>query len=161
LPALSFCAGNSINSKSDNIMETGTAQQKITLAFINDKSPILDGICQDLVASGTEVLFRSESIEDGLSQLSELNEPPNVSIIDLDFYDRNVLAQIQELRTEYPTIKLIAHSDIDAEKVVKPLFEIGFTGYLLIGSDADDFKKAIEVVINGGRYFSVGVANIA
>ncbi len=103
-------------------METGTAQQKITLAFINDKSPILDGICQDLVASGTEVLFRSESIEDGLSQLSELNEPPNVSIIDLDFYDRNVLAQIQELRTEYPTIKLIAHSDIDAEKVVKPLF---------------------------------------
>ena len=53
-------------------METGTAQKKITLAFINDKSPILDFICKDLIASGTEVLFRSESIEDGLSQLSSL-----------------------------------------------------------------------------------------
>ena len=127
-------------------METGTAQQKITLAFINDKSPILDGICQDLVASGTKVLFRSESIKDGLSQLFSLNELPYVCIIDLDFYDRNLLAQLQELRTQYPTIKLIAHSDIDNEKVGKALLDIGFSSYLLIGSDVDDFRKAIKII---------------
>ena len=142
-------------------METGTTQEKITLAFINDKSPILDLTCNDLAASGIEVSFRSENIEDGLSQLSALKTLPNVCIIDLDFYNKNVLAQLQELRTQYPTINLIAHNDIDAEKAVKPLLEIGFTGYLLIGSDADDFKKAIEVIINGGRYFSVGIAKIA
>ena len=139
-------------------METGTAQQKIALAFINDKSPILDLTCNDLAASGIEVSFRSENIEDGLSQLSALKTLPNVCIIDLDFYNKNVLAQLQELRTQYPTIKLIAHSD--AEKAVKSLLEIGFAGYLLIGSDVDDFKKAIDVVTNGDRYFSVGVAEI-
>lgn len=132
-------------------METCTSQQKITLAFINDKSPILDLICNDLIASGLEVLSRFESIDYGLSQLSELKELPNVCIIDLDFYDKSVLAQLQELSTQYPTIKLIAHSDIDAEKAVKPLLKIGFASYLLIGSNTDDFKKAIEVVINGGR----------
>lgn len=142
-------------------METGTTQQRITLAFINDKSPILDLTCNDLVASGIEVFFRSESTEDGLSQLSALKELPTVCIIDLDFYDKNVLAQLQKLSMQYPTIKLIAHSDIDTEKAVKPLLEIGFAGYLLIGSDADDFKKAIEGVSNGKRYFSVGVAEIA
>lgn len=124
-------------------METGTAQQKITLAFINDKSPILNGICQDLVASGTEVLFRSESIEDGLSQLFSLNELPYVCIIDLDFYHKNVLTQLQELRTKYPTIKLIAHSDIDDEKVGKAILNIGFSSYLLVGSDTMNFKKLI------------------
>lgn len=128
-------------------METGTAQQKITLAFINDKSLILDFICKDLIASGTEVLFRSESIEDGLSQLFSLNELPKICIIDLDFYDKNILVQLQRLRTQYPTIKLIAHGDIDAEKVVKPLLKIGFDGYLLIGSDADDFKRAIDQAV--------------
>ena len=128
-------------------METGTAQQKITLAFINDKSPILNGICQDLVASGTEVLFRSESIEDGLSQLFSLNELPYVCIIDLDFYDKNVLTQLQELRTKYPTIKLIAHSDIDTETVGRILLDIGFSSCLLVGSDADDFRKVIEKVV--------------
>lgn len=129
-------------------METGTAQQKITLAFINDKSPILNGICQDLVASGTEVLFRSESIEDGLSQLSSLNELPKICIIDLDFYNKNVFVELQELRTKYPTIKLIAHSDIDDEKVGKYLLDIGFSSYLLIGNDAEYFRKVIEAVIN-------------
>lgn len=128
-------------------MKTGTSQQKITLAFINDKSPILDFICKDLIASGTEVLFRSESIDDGLSQLSELKELPNICIIDLDFYDKNVLVKLQELRTEYPTIKLIAHSDIDTETVGRILLDIGFSSCLLVGSDADDFKKVIEKVV--------------
>lgn len=142
-------------------MKTGTAQQKNTLAFINDKSPILDLTCNDLVAPGIEVLFRSENIKDGLSQLSALKTLPQMCIIDLDFYDKNILAQLQEFKTQYPTIKLIAHSDIDDEETVKFILKIGFVGYLLIGSDADDFKKAIEVVINGGRYFSMGVAEIA
>ena len=127
-------------------MKTGTSQQKITLAFINDKSPILDFICKDLIASGTEVLFRSESIEDGLSQLSSLNELPKICIIDLDFYDKNILSQLQKLRVLFPTIKLIAHSDVDTEKTIKALLKIGFAGYLLIGSDVEDFKKAIEGV---------------
>ena len=124
-------------------METGTTQQKITLAFINDKSPILDLTCNDLVASGIEILFRCENIEDGLSQLSALKELPTVCIIDLDFYDKNVLAQLQELRTKYPTIKLIAHSDIDDEKVGKAILNIGFSSYLLVGSDTMNFKKLI------------------
>jgi DNA-binding NarL/FixJ family response regulator len=129
-------------------MKTGTTQQKITIAFINDKSPILDLICNDLVALGIEVLFRSENIKDGLSQLSALKTLPQVCVIDLDFYDKNIVAQLQELRTQYPTIKLIAHSDIDTEKVIKPLLEIGFSSYLLVGSDVDDFRKVIEAIIN-------------
>src|SRR5690554_7958106 len=100
-------------------METGTTQKKNTLAFINDKSPIIDVISRDLSTSGYEILFRLESIEDGLSQLSALKELPAACIIDLDFYDKNVLKQLQEFKTKYPSIKLIAHSDIDNEKIGK------------------------------------------
>ena len=127
-------------------METGTAQQKIILAFINDKSPILDLICNELISSGIEILFRSENIEDGLIKFSALNELPKICIIDLDFYDKNILSQLQKLRVLFPTIKLIAHSDVDTEKTIKALLKIGFAGYLLIGSDVEDFKKAIEGV---------------
>lgn len=124
-------------------MESGTSQQKITLAFINDKSLILDLICNDLIALGIEVLSRSESIDEGLLQLSSLIELPKVCIIDLDFYNKNVMAQLERLRTQYPTIKLIAHSDIDDENVSKSLVDTGFSSCLLIGSDVDDFIKAI------------------
>lgn len=141
-------------------MET-TNKPEQTLAFINDKSPILDTVCNDLIDLGFEVLYRSEHIEDGITQLSALEKLPKVCIIDLDFHDRNILTELQELHTKYPTIQLIAHSDRDTEKVVKPLLEIGFAGYLLIGSDTDDFKKAIETVSNYRKYFSMGVAEIA
>ena len=141
-------------------MET-TNKTKQTLAFIQDKSPIVDIICDDLTDLGFEILYRSEHIEDGITQLSSLKSLPEVCIIDLDFYDKNVLAELQELRIKYPSIKLIAFSDKDSDQAVKSLLEIGFVGYLLIGSDAEDFKKAIEVVSNDGRYFSVGVAKIA
>lgn len=124
-------------------METGTAQQKITLAFINEKSPILDLICNDLTVSGFEITFRSETLEDGLYQLSKLHELPRVCIIDLDFYDKNIISQLQELKAKYPTIKLISHSDIDNEQVGKALLNIGFSSCLLIGSAVDDFKRAI------------------
>ena len=142
-------------------METVNNLDQTSIAFINDKSPILDLTNNDLVASGINVLFRSENIEDGISQLSSLKTLPKVFIIDLDFHDMIVLTQLRELRTKYPNIKLIAYSDIDVDKTVKAVLEIGFESYLLIGSDTDDFKKAIEVIINGGRYFSMGVAKIA
>jgi len=144
----------------NGIMETVNTSQQ-TLAFIHDKSPILDSICNDLTDLGFEILCRSEHIGDGIMQLSALKSLPTVCIIDLDFCDKNVLAELQELHTKYPSMKLIAFSDKDSERAVKPLLEIGFAGYLLIGSDADDFKKAIEGVSNDGRYFSVGVAKIA
>lgn len=130
-------------------METGTVQQKITLAFINDKSLILDLISNQLTVSEFKMLFRSENIEEGLLQLALLTELPQTCIIDLDFYDKNILTQLQEFKTKYPSINLIAHSDIDNEKVAKKLLDIGFSSYLLIGSDRETFKKAIDSVING------------
>lgn len=127
-------------------METANTPKKISIAFINDKNPILDLICNDLTASGIEVLFRSENIEDGLSQLSALQVLPKTTIIDLDFYDGNVLEQLRELKAKYPNIRLIAHSDIDDNETAKALLEIGIESYLLIGNDADDFKRVIEKV---------------
>lgn len=125
-------------------MDTGKKNNQISIAFINDKSLILDAISKDLFNSGIEVLFKSENIENGIAELSDLKTLPQVCIVDLDFYDKNVLAQLQELKNRYPSVKLIAHSDIDAEETVKALLKIGFDGYLLIGSDTDDFKKAIQ-----------------
>lgn len=129
-------------------MGTGTKKQKKTIGFINEKSPILDLICDDLTASEFEIIFRSETIEDGLYQLSKLQELPKVCIIDLDFYDKQILSQLQKFRIEYPTMKLISHSDIDNEKVGRALLDIGFSSCLLVGSDVDDFRRVADKAVN-------------
>ena len=127
-------------------MDTGNKTPKNSIAFINDKSPLIDIACNDLVASGIEILFRSENIQDGLSQLSALSKHPKAIIIDLKFHDNNVLAQLRELKSKYPSIGLIAYGDGDTDETVQALMEIGIKSYLLIGSDTDDFKRAIEKV---------------
>ena len=137
----------SIIIKNDG-MDTERKTKHLSIAFINDKSPILYTLSRDLLTSGFEILFKSENIEDGTTQLSELKSLPQVCIVDLDFYDKNILAQLHSLKSQYPSVKLIAHSDIDDEKVGKALLDIGFASYLLVGSDVDDFKRAIEVVFN-------------
>lgn len=126
-------------------MDTERKNQHISIAFINDKSPVINVISKDLLTFGFEILFKSENIKDGIIQLSSLKSLPKVCIIDLDFYDKNVLAQLHDLKIQLPTLKLIAHSDIDEEETINALLKIGFSSYLLVGSDADDFKRAIEV----------------
>ncbi|MDM1554248.1 response regulator transcription factor [Chryseobacterium sp. POL2] len=127
-------------------MDTGNKTPKNSIAFINDKSPLIDIACNDLIASGIEILFRSENVQDGLSQLSALSKLPKAIIIDLKFHDNNVLAQLRELKAKYPSIGLIAYGDGDTDETVQALMEIGIKSYLLIGSDTDDFKRAIEKV---------------
>ncbi|WP_156308918.1 DNA-binding response regulator [Sphingobacterium endophyticum] len=129
-------------------MNTVNSLQEISIAFINDKSPILDLICNDLKTSGFEITFQSETIEDGLFQLATLKKLPKVCIIDLDFYDKNILSQLYKLKTECPTVKLLSHSDIDNEKVGKAPLDIGFSSCLLVGSDVDDFRRAIDKTVN-------------
>lgn len=141
-------------------MKAYTAQKRITLAFINDKSPVLDVICNDLTNSGIEILFQTENIEDGLSQLSALQTHLTVCIINLDFYDNNIMAQLQQLRSNYPDVKIIIHSDIDTEETVATILSLGIDGYLLTGSNADDFQNAIRAVSHDKKYFSMGVVAI-
>ena len=40
-------------------MDTDTKQDKVSIAFINDKSPIIDKICTDLLSAKFEILFKN------------------------------------------------------------------------------------------------------
>lgn len=125
-------------------MESTKRPDRIRLAFITDKSPIIDIICNDLVASGLKILFRADNIDDGVAQLFTLQELPDACIIDLDFYEHKVLKQLRELKSQHPSIRLIAHSGIDDNEIANTLFEIGIESYLLLGSDANNFINAIK-----------------
>jgi|SRR5690606_8783034 len=135
--------------------------KQTSIAVINDKSPVINIICNDLRKSGIYILFISENIENGLLQLSILEELPKVCIFDFDFSNSTILTQLRELKLKYPAIKFIAHSDDDSEKTVTVLLEIGFDSYLLIGSDKEDFLTALEGVCDGKKYFSTGISKIA
>jgi DNA-binding NarL/FixJ family response regulator len=45
------------------------------------------------------------------------------------------MQQLRELRSQHPTLKLIAHSVTDDEKIINKLSGFGFSKYVLIGND--------------------------
>ena len=66
--------------------------KKLLSPLSNDKSQILDLICNELLSSGIEILFRSERIEEELNKLSVLKKSPQICFIDPDFYDKSILS---------------------------------------------------------------------
>src|SRR5690606_19668972 len=102
----------------------------------------------DPVAWRGDAVCRAATDADGNTQLSALSALPHICIIDLDFPDKDTMKQIRELRIQYPKLKLLAHSDMDDEKIIKELSGLGFSKYVLIGND---MKKAIYGVVNGGQ----------
>src|SRR5690606_18920543 len=96
---------NYVNMETKNI-------NRITTAFINDRSPVMDLMHDNLVSSGVDIVFRSDNVVDGINQLSALRSLPNICIIDLDFSDKGIMKHLRELRSQYPKLKLIAHTDM-------------------------------------------------
>src|SRR5699024_6722773 len=152
-----FCSA----SKKQMSMDTVENTQPSGIAFINDPSPILDKINDDLIASGFEIPFHSKNFQEAFSQLSVMDRLPKICIIDLNFNNERVLADLQELKSKYPDIRLIAHSDTDTKRTVASLVGIGIDGYLLMGSDVKESKIAISGVLNNKKYFSAGVSEIS
>ena len=70
-------------------------------ALINDKALFWISSAKTLLLQ-VEILSRSENVDDGLLQLSALQEPPEVCIIDLDFNNENLLAQLMVFKIEVP-----------------------------------------------------------
>jgi DNA-binding NarL/FixJ family response regulator len=136
-------------------METvNTPIQKGTVGFVNDQSVVLDIVGNDLVASGVEVLFRVLR-----NRAYVFYKPiPEFIVFDLDFHDSEVLDLLAKFKRAYPSVRFIAHTSIDDKELLEILLNIGFDGYLLMGSDADDFKNAINAISNGKKYLSTGVA---
>ena len=142
-------------------MSTGSKQKSNGIAFVNDNNPIMDTISRQLAISGFNILFHTESIKNAIGKLEAMDVFPETCIVDLDFHDRHILAEIRQFTESFPQIKFIAYSETDNERIVKSLLKLGFKAYLLIGCDENDFGRAIEKVSNDESFFSVGVAAIA
>ncbi|MDN3692300.1 response regulator transcription factor [Chryseobacterium tructae] len=136
-------------------------EQIIRVAIIDDHDMLRNGICQFLDSFGFAMMFEVENGVLALEKIERSHLIPDVCIVDVNMPVMNGFELTEILSKKYPAIKIIAFSVNDEEKDVLKMLECGADGYVLKGADPDELKKAIEVVYNGERYFSVGVSKIA
>jgi len=136
-------------------------EQIIRVAIIDDHEMLRSGISQFLDSFGFALIFE---VENGLLALEKIERShlmPDVCIVDINMPVMNGFELTEILSKKYPAIKIVALSVNDDENDVLKMLKCGADGYVLKGADPDELKKAIEVVYNGGRYFSIGISKIA
>ena len=94
-------------------------------------------------------------VADGLALMAALEQmQPDCLLIDVAMPDFEPVSAIQEIRANYPDLKILVVSAYDDDVYVQGLLGAGVDGYHLKDQPLSDLQLAIQRVLDGGRWVS-------
>lgn len=134
---------------------------KIKVAIADDHQLFREGLAFILEKEEDfDVLFDAENGEDLLQKLQKSLEPADVILMDIKMPVMDGMEATQQIKKQYPKMKIISISMYDQEDFVLHLLDLGVNGYLLKETSAQEVKKAIRTVKDKGYYFDDFVSQI-
>lgn len=110
-----------------------------------------------------EFLFRDAEIMECVSGLESLETvgrfKPDVIFMDISMPGMSGIQATRELLTEYPDQRIIAFSMNDNVEMVHKMLKAGAAAYLLKTDSMDDFKMAVDAVLNGKVFISPNIVS--
>lgn len=95
----------------------------------------------------------------GIEALEKIQEKRyDLLILDITLPDVNGLEILQQLKDMGTNTRCVIYSLHPEEVFAKRAFKLGAVGYIHKGADIDEISKALQKVIDGGRYVSAGFA---
>ena len=82
---------------------------------------------------------------------------PDVLLLDILLPDRSGKDLVPIIRNEYPKVRILALTSLDAPAMVTSMLRRGCTGYLLKGAGPATLAEAIETVHQGAPYIESGL----
>ncbi|MBL7826374.1 MAG: response regulator transcription factor [Saprospiraceae bacterium] len=92
-----------------------------------------------------------------LSELTQLETPPDVVLMDLSMPELNGMDTTKLLKKDYPDIKIVILSVHSEERHIVRLVGMGVNGYLLKNTELSEVVKAVEAVAEKGFYFNESI----
>lgn len=123
----------------------------IRVAITDDHPLAIDGL-RSMLASAAEIEVRNTYISgsellDGLTR-----EQPDVLLLDIQLPDKKGTELAGYISKNYPGIRIIALTSLDAPVYVKAMMREGCMGYVLKNTDKQSLIFAIEQVYRGLEY---------
>lgn len=115
-----------------------------------------------MVAEGIRALLQHEKsiIWGGYARnasicLAELSvQQPNVILMDISLPDKSGIDLCKEVKTLYPSIKIIGLSTFNQQSFIKKMLESGASGYILKNATKVEILEALQTVMKGGTYLN-------
>lgn len=103
--------------------------------------------------AGYEVLFDAANGKDMMAQLKP-KQLPDIILMDIAMPLMDGYASASWLRDNYPGIKVLALSTMDAETSIIKMIKSGAKGYILKDADPTELKQAFEEVTERGYFYN-------
>jgi DNA-binding NarL/FixJ family response regulator len=127
------------------------------ILIVDDHEVVRDGVKRILGEHSAQVSFGEASTSpEALRLVGE--DDWDVAILDLSLGDRSGLELLKELKLIRPKLPVLIMSMHTEQQYARRAFRAGAAGYLTKDSSRDELLKAVNKVIEGGRYISVGLA---
>lgn len=129
-----------------------TLTDKISIAIIDDHESVLHGVASYLkenLSNAKTFLF-----SEGKAFLRHISKRPyDLYILDLGLKDIDGIELLEEIKSIYPSAKIIIHTMREEIWIVKRLIQYDVDAIVLKSYPLDVLKKAIEQVMSGRKYY--------
>ena len=84
-------------------------------------------------------------------------DEPDLLLLDLNMPERDGLSVLKDVKKDYKNIRVLALTMYDEVKLVRTAFNEDVDGYILKSTGKLEVFKAINEIMDGGRFFGEGV----
>lgn len=125
--------------------------------IVDDHAAVRAGYRQFLESepSITEV-GEAESGNDALEQMRR--KEWDLLLMDIHMPERGGLDILKHVTSGFPDVRVLVMSGLPEEQYARHVLRAGASGYLSKGGSAEEFLKAVRLVLNGHRYVSETLA---
>ncbi|SHM23070.1 response regulator transcription factor [Chitinophaga sp. CF418] len=100
-----------------------------------------------------EVLFEAANGKELIDRIDP-NRLPDIVLLDVNMPDMDGYASAEWLHINYPDIKVLALSTMDAETAIIKMIRHGAKGYILKDAEPAELKQAFDEVFTLGYYYN-------
>jgi len=99
------------------------------------------------------VLFDAANGQDFIKQLNP-HQLPDIVLMDINMPEMDGYAASEWIQDNYPEIKVLALSTMDAETAIIKMIKSGAKGYVLKDAETEELKQAFDEVITIGYFYN-------
>lgn len=100
-----------------------------------------------------EVMFDASNGKELMAQLDP-KKLPDIVLLDINMPEMDGYATAEWLRSNYPEIKILALSTMDAETAIIKMIRNGAKGYVLKDAEPAELKLAFDEVLRRGYFYN-------
>ncbi|HVW14153.1 MAG TPA: response regulator transcription factor [Mucilaginibacter sp.] len=130
----------------------------IRLAIVDDQKIFRQSLSALLLSNPNyELVAGAESGTDYLAQLSQMEQLPDITILDMEMPGINGMELYKILHDQYPAVRTLVLSIHSNERLIAKMIELGASGYLVKNCDKSELFTAINSVYHSGFYINLRV----